>query len=75
MKEINIQYGALAKSIEEQLNEQGCTLGENQELINKLIHALTMCRFHLLTDSQYNAGLKKLHKKVMDSIKPLEVSI
>lgn len=71
-KEISIHYGALADPIEDQLNKQGFTLGEKKELIEKLVHALTMCLFHLLTDSQYNSCLKKLHKKVMDSIRPLE---
>lgn len=71
-KEIQIQYGVFGDTIEEQLKVQGCTLGDKQELVEKLQHALTMCRFHLLTDSQYNAGLKKLHKKVMDSVRPLE---
>lgn len=72
-KKIQIHYGALAKPIEEQLNKQDFTLGEKQEFINKLVHALTMCQFHLMTDSQYNACMKKLHKKVMDSIEPLDM--
>jgi hypothetical protein len=72
-QKINIRYGALSDSIEKQLNEQGFTLGEQEEIINKLLHALTMCRFHLMTDSQYNVCLKKLHKKVMENLIILEV--
>lgn len=69
--EIKLHYGALADPLEEQLNKQGATLGEKQDFIEKLQNGLIMCRFHLLTDSQYKSCLKKFHKKVMDSIEPL----
>ncbi len=70
--QVNLQYGALADPLEDQLNKQGLTLSEKREFIEKLQHALTMCRFHLLTDSQHTACLNKFHKKVMKEIKPLE---
>lgn len=66
--EVKLHYGALGKPLEEQLNEQGLTLGEKRENIEKLQDALTRCMFHLLTDAQYNSALKKFHKKVMESI-------
>jgi hypothetical protein len=69
---ITISYGALGDKIEVQLNEQGLTLGDKAELIHKLHHSLTMCMFHLLTPSQHQVALKKLHKKVMENIKPIE---
>ncbi|QJI52371.1 hypothetical protein [Psychrobacillus phage Perkons] len=68
---VQIQYGALADSLEQQLNTQGFTLGEKQEFIEKLQYSLTYCMFHLLTDAQYQSCLKKFHKKVMSSIKSL----
>jgi hypothetical protein len=71
MSEVKIQYGSLAEPIEKQLNDQGFTLGDKLDFIEKLQKSLTMCMFHLLTDTQYNGCLKKLHKKVMDNIKPL----
>lgn len=71
--EIKIHYGALANPIEEQLNEQGFTLGKELEFIEKLQYSLTYCRFHLLTDAQYQSCLKKFHKKVMDKIKLIEI--
>lgn len=71
-KTIQILYGALGDPIEKQLNDQGFTLGDKKELIVILQHSLTMCRFHLMTDTQYNACLKKFHKKVMDSAIPLD---
>lgn len=68
---ISIHYGALADSIEHQLNKQGLTLGEDVTSIEKLQRALTMCMFHLLTDAQYKSCLNKFHKKVLEKIKPL----
>lgn len=71
MEEVGIHYGSLAEPIEDQLNKQGFTLGDKLEFIEKLQNSLTMCMFHLLTDSQYNTCLKKLHKKVLDNVKPI----
>lgn len=71
MSEVKINYGALASPIEEQLNEQGYTLGEKVEFIEKLYKAYIMCMFHLFTDSQRDSILKKLHNKIMDNIKPI----
>lgn len=70
-KTITINYGALGDSIEKQLNDQGFTLSDKKEFIEKLHHSLTMCCFHLLTDSQINSCQMKLHKKIMKLIKPL----
>jgi hypothetical protein len=69
---VKINYGALADKIEVQLNEQGFTLGDKQEHIHKLHHAFLMCMFHLLTDKQVDSAKKKLHKRVMDIITPLD---
>lgn len=69
--EVKLNYGVIVEPLENQLNEQGFTLGEKRDFIEKLQHSLYYCRFHLLTDTQYNSCLKKFHKKVMDSIKPL----
>lgn len=71
-KRIEIQYGALAKPLEEQLNEQGFTLGEKRDFIEKLQHSLRFCQFHLLSDSQYQSCLKKMHKKIMECAEPIE---
>jgi len=70
-KEVGIGYGALCEPIEDQLNKQGFTLGKERELIEKLHNAYLMLIFHLLTDSQQDSILKKLHKKVMSKIKPI----
>lgn len=69
--EVGLHYGALAEPLEEQLNRQGFTLGENREFIDELWNGLCMCKLHLLTNTQYDSCLKKFHKQVMNSIKPL----
>lgn len=33
--QINLNYGALSDTIEEQLNKQGCTLGDKAETLRK----------------------------------------
>ena len=69
--EVGLHYGALSDPLEEQLNKQGFTLGGKRDFIEKLQHGLTMCQFHLLSEAQYSSCLKKFHKKVIKSIKPL----
>jgi hypothetical protein len=71
LKEVKINYGALSGSLEEQLNAQGFTLGDKQGFTEKLYNAYLMSMFHLLTDSQSNSALKKLHKIVMKNIKSI----
>ena len=74
-KEIGIGYGCLCGTIEEQLNKQGFTLGKEREFIDELHKAYLMLMFHLLTDSQKDSILKKLHKKVMSKIKPFVAEV
>jgi len=70
-REVRIGYGALCEPIEDQLNKQGFTLGKEWELIEKLHDAYMMLMFHLLTESQKDSIVKKLHKKIMGNIKPI----
>ncbi|ENH96708.1 hypothetical protein J416_09429 [Gracilibacillus halophilus YIM-C55.5] len=71
---INVDYSPLAEPIENQMNKQGFTLGDNKTRIHKLDKSLKMCMFHLMTDSEHKKFMKKLHKKVMESIEPLEIN-
>lgn len=69
---VEFHHGALCDPYEQQANEQGYTLGEEKELLEKLGFSIVFCWFHgLLTDSQYDAALKKLQKKLVKAIKPL----
>lgn len=71
-KEICFHHGALCDPYEQQANEQGYTLGEEKELLEKLGFSIVFCWIQgLLTDSQYDAALQKLQKKLVKAIKPL----
>ena len=59
-----MRYGALC-NIEEQLNEQGYTLGNNKELIDKIHFGLNICHIHsILSDLEYGKALERLNKKI-----------
>lgn len=75
-KEVMFQYGALSDSLEQQANLQGYTLGKESELLQKLNNSMVMCWIHgLCTDSQQEAMMKKLQKKVIKALKPLEKGV
>lgn len=67
-KQIGFSYGAFAESLEEQANKQGYTLGKDAEKYEKIRNAINMCGFHVATESQIDSMLKKLQKKVVDSL-------
>lgn len=67
--QVGFSYGILAKSLEEQANEQGFTLGEKADNLQKslkYIHHLYMS--DLLTDTQEKTIINKLHKKVINNL-------
>ena len=72
MAMIGFHHGALCKSYEEQANEQGFTLGDKADFLNDLGFKLVYIWIHgLLTDSQYDAALKKLQKQLAKAAKRL----
>ncbi len=74
MNGVRFEYGALeVHTIEKQARAQGYTLGEKRDLMEDLHKALVMCWIHgILTDSQYEKGLNKLQKQVVQNLKRLE---
>lgn len=71
-KQIGFSYGVLFDSLEEQANKLGYTLGNQADKFEKLRESLNMVKFHnLFTDSQIDNAFKKLHSKVVKSLKPL----
>lgn len=71
-KEVMFSYGALSNSLEQQANSQGYTLGEESEFLQKLNNSMIMCWIHgLCTNSQQEAMMNKLQKKVVKALKPL----
>jgi len=72
-KEVGFSYGIMSDLLEEQANKQGYTFGKSIEKFEKLKFSLNMVVMHdIITDSQSQKCFQKLHKKVMESIKPLE---
>jgi hypothetical protein len=70
--EVGFRYGALCEDLEIQANEQGYTLGDKAEMLEKLRFSVNMVRIHgLVTDSQADSVYKKLQKKVVSALKPL----
>ena len=71
-KEIGFYHGALCDPYEKQANDQGFTLWKERERLEKLGFSLVYCHIHdVLTDSQYDAALKKLQKQLIKALKPL----
>ena len=72
IEEVMFQYGALSDPLEQQANAQGFTLGDKAEQLQKLNNAMIMCWLHgLCTDSQSDAMIDKLQKKVVNELKPI----
>lgn len=70
---VGFYHGALCDPYEKQANAQGFTLGDKAKLFQDLGHHTVMIWIHgLLTDSQYDAALKKLQKQLVEALKPLD---
>ena len=72
--DIKIGYGPFMGDIEKQVNGQGYTLGDKAETFEEIRHAINMCGFHVATDSQVDSMFKKLHAKVVKSLKLFEIN-
>lgn len=70
---VTFRHGALSDPYEEQANAQGFTLGDKAKELQDLGFHLVYVWLHgLLTDSQYDAALKKLQKKLMKALRKKE---
>ena len=70
-KHVGFIHGALADPYEKQAREQGFTLGDKAELMDKLGFGLNICHVHgVLTDAEYNKALQRLNKKIVSNLKP-----
>lgn len=51
-------------NLEEFVNKQGCTLGEDAERLQKLLYSIQYCYLHdVVTDSQFEQMNKKFEKQ------------
>ncbi len=72
---IGFHHGALCPSYEEQANEQGFTLGDKAKLFDKIAYSYNLLWIHgFLTDNQADNVCKKIQKKLVASVKPIEGS-
>lgn len=72
MTEVGFHHGALCDPYEKQANDQGFTLGDQRDLLERLGFSIVFCWIQgLLTDAQYDSALKKLQKKLVKALKPL----
>ncbi|HCL4447095.1 TPA: hypothetical protein N2D16_002700 [Clostridium botulinum] len=70
-KKVEFSYGVFGEPLEKQANDQGFTLGTDAEKFEKIRKAINMCGFHVATESQVDSMIKKLYKKVLKSLEPL----
>ena len=69
---IGFHHGALVDSYEKQANEQGFTLGEERERLEKLGFSLVYSWIQgCLTDAQYDMALRKLQKQLAKAVRQL----
>ena len=71
--EIGFRYGLLCDDLEKQANEQGFTLGEKAELMEKFRNAINLLGIHsVLSETETNKAFQRLQKKVVKSLKRIE---
>lgn len=70
--DITFGYSVFEKTLEEQANQQGFTLGKQAEQFEKIRKSINMCGFHVATGSQVDSMFKKLQKKVVKELKEID---
>lgn len=66
MKEVVFYHGALHDSYEKQANEQGLTLGDHADFVQKVGYGLVCAYVHgCITDSEYDKILNRFQKKLL----------
>ncbi len=74
MKNIDFGYGILCDDLDKQANEQGYAL-EDADLYETARDCINFLKYRkIATNKQTDMMFKKLHKKVIKSLKPLEES-
>jgi hypothetical protein len=74
--QVEFRYGAISDNLEKQANEQGYSLGEKAEELERCKKAIITLMFgEILTDSQKDKAYQKLHKRVLKALKPLKSEV
>ena len=70
MSELKLSFGAMSPPIEQQLQEQGLTLGISAPKYERAADAIVFLRIHsYLTESAVNSARKKLIKEIAKEAK------
>ena len=70
---MEISFGVLSPSLEEQVNRRGFTLGDKAEFFDKVSKAYIALRLGgFLTDSQADSICKKITRRMANSCRKLE---
>ena len=68
---VSFGYGPMMPELEKQANEQGLTLGDKAEFLEKIRYSINMVGFHVATESQIKLIFNKFNKMVTDELKRL----
>lgn len=72
MSELKLSFGAISPPIEQQLQEQGLTLGVSAPKFERAADAIVFLRIHsYLTQSAVDSARKKLVKEIAKEVKEL----
>lgn len=73
-KTVEFHHGALCDDYEKQANEQGFTLGDSTEFIEKIGFGLVAAHIHgCITDSEYDKILRRFQNMIVRNLKPMGV--
>lgn len=63
------KYNQFTETLEEYVNKQGCTLGEEAERLEKLLYSISYCYVHgVLTGSQTRQANEKFVKQFQEAL-------
>lgn len=63
------KYDEFEETLEEYVNKQGCTLGDDAERLQELLHSMQYCYIHgVVTDSQMKQMNEKFVKKFQKAL-------
>lgn len=63
------RYDEFEETLEEYVNKQGCTLGDDAERLQELLHSMQYCYIHgVVTDSQMKQMNDKFVKKFQKAL-------
>jgi hypothetical protein len=67
---MNLQFGITAEPLEEQLNKQGYTLGDNPDGYQNLMKSIYALRMNaIVTDKEFDRMLGKFYKLIIQRAK------